>query len=137
MLTKIDNTSDNGADQSKSHNIYVSMARMSPNAESLRRYFRDILQLSNWILDSGVTCNVIPYIYDFMPVSLVEMYKYTKFADENFITTKQTGEAQIKMHEDNDKLFIDKVCNILFALVVRSIIFHYYVNEFGTYLYFS
>ena len=37
---------------------------MSSNAEITRRYFGGISQLTNWILDSGATCNIKPEISD-------------------------------------------------------------------------
>ena len=78
---EMDKMSDNSIDQSECQKIYTSMAPMSSNAESTRRYFGDSSQLSNWIIDSGATCHMTPDISDFI-----------------------------------------------------SIIFHYYVNEFGVYL---
>ena len=42
------------------------MARMSYNAESNRRNYGDILQLTNWILDSGETCHMTSEISDFI-----------------------------------------------------------------------
>ena len=47
-----------------------------------------------------------PEISDFVPGSLVEMEKYIEVADGNLVTAKQTGEVQIKMHDDNGKTFI-------------------------------
>ena len=48
------------------------MARMYYNAEIPRRYFRDSLQLKNWILDPDATCHMILDIFDFILRSLVE-----------------------------------------------------------------
>ena len=66
-----------------------------------RRYFGDSLQLTNWILDSGETCNMIPKISDLILGSLVETDKHIEVSDRNVVTEKQTGEVQIKMC-DND-----------------------------------
>ena len=45
-------------------------------------------------------------ISDFIPVSLVETYKYIEVTYGNFITAKQTGEVQIKFHDINGIPFI-------------------------------
>ena len=65
------------------------MARMYSNAEIPRGDFGDILQLTNWILDSGVTCNMTPEISYFIPISLVETDAYIKVPDRNFITAEK------------------------------------------------
>ena len=65
------------------------MAQMSSNVEIPRRYFGDISQLTNWILDSGVTGHLPPEISDFVPGLLVETDKYIEFAHGHFITAKQ------------------------------------------------
>ena len=49
---------ENKTDQRELQKIYVSLERTSSNAESSRRYFGDISQLINWVLDSGATCNM-------------------------------------------------------------------------------
>ena len=53
---------ENIKDESDSRKIYTYMARMSTNAESPRIYYGDSSQLTNWILDSGVTCHITPDI---------------------------------------------------------------------------
>ena len=70
--------------------------------------FGDSLQLTNWILDSGETCNMTPNISDLMLVSVVEIDKYIKIADRNFFIEKQTGEVQIKMCDNSGKPFVYK-----------------------------
>ena len=87
-LTKIDKTSENITDESESQKIYTSMARMYSNEESHRINYRDSSQLNNWILDSGDTCNMIPDISDFIPVSLLETDKYIEVAYGHFVTAK-------------------------------------------------
>ena len=59
------------------------MAHMSSNAESPRRNYGDSSQLTNWILDLGVTCHITSEISDFIPGSLVKTDKYIKVADGN------------------------------------------------------
>ena len=89
------------------------MARMYYNMESTRRHFGEISHPINWILDSGVTCHLTLEISDFLPVSILEKDKYIEFSDVNFITETQTGVVKIKMSDDNDKLFIATLYNIL------------------------
>ena len=57
------------------------MAHMYSNEESPTRYFGDILQLINWLLDAYATCHMTTYISDFILDSLVETYKYIEVAD--------------------------------------------------------
>ena len=114
-MNKIDKMSKNSTDESKSQKIYASMARMSSNSEIPIRDFGDNSQLTNQILDSGATCHTTPEISDFIPGSLVETDKYTNVADGNFITSKQTGEVEIKIHGDNWKSFIAELYNVIFA----------------------
>ena len=53
-------------------------------------------------------------ISDFVPRSLVEMDICIEVADGNFVTVKQTGEAQINTRNYNVKPFIGVVYNVLF-----------------------
>ena len=98
---------------------------MSSNAEITGIDLGDNLKLINWNLDSGMTCHMTPYISGFIPVSLVETYKYTEFVDGYFFTAKQTREVQIKMRDDNLKPFIDNEHNAVKLLhsARRKIIF--------------
>ena len=73
------------------------------------------MQLTNWILDSAVTCHMTPDISDFTPGSLVETDKYIEVADVHFATVKKTGEAQIKICDNIGKHFIATLYNVLFA----------------------
>ena len=43
------------------------------------------------------------------------MYKYIEAADWYFATSKQTGEVQINIHDDNLKTFIAALYNVLFS----------------------
>ena len=113
--TKIDKAPENSTDKSDSQKIYMSMARMSSNAEIPRRDFGDILQLNNCNLDSGMNCHTTSDILYFILVSLVETDKYIEVADGNLVTAKQTGEDQIKISDNNGKPFIATLYNILFT----------------------
>ena len=64
-------------------------------------------QVTNWILDLGVTCHRTQEISDLMLGSLVETDKYIEVADGHFATAKKAGEVQIKMHDNNGKPLID------------------------------
>ena len=50
------NNGKNNSDQK----IYASMARMSDNDECPGENFGESSQLTNWILDSGATCHMMP-----------------------------------------------------------------------------
>ena len=82
------------------------MSRISLNVEKSRGYFWDTLQLTNFILDSGVTCHMTPDISDFVPGSLVETDKYIEVVDGHFFTAKKKGQVQIKIWENYGKPFI-------------------------------
>ena len=56
-----------------------------------------------------------PYISDFILVSVAETNKYIEAANGDLVKTKQTGEVQIKMLDDNGKPFIAMLYYILFA----------------------
>ena len=56
-----------------------------------------------------------PGISDFIPGLLGETDKYIKVAYEHFVTAKQSGEVQIKMRDDNGKLFIATLYDVLLA----------------------
>ena len=74
-----------------------------------------MLQLTNCILDSGTTYHMTPYVQDFIPGLLAEANKYIEVSDGNLVTAKQTGEAQIKMCENNGKPFIAMLYNLIFV----------------------
>ena len=110
---KKDKILDNSTDQSELHKIYASMAYMSSNAEIPRRICEDSSQLTNWILDSGVTCPMTPEILDFIPGSKVKTDKYIEVTDGNFVILKQTVEVQIKVCADNGKSLIATLYHVL------------------------
>ena len=92
------------------------MAHISSNAESPVRDYGYISQLTNCILDSGETCHMTPDISNFIPGLLAEADKYIQVSDGDFVIAKQTGEYQIKINDNNRKIFIATLYNILFAL---------------------
>ena len=91
------------------------MAHMSDNKKSSNIYFGDILQLTNWILDSGATCHMTPHISDFIPGSLEYTDKYTEFARGHHVMAKQKGQVTLKMCNDNGDTFIATLHNVLLA----------------------
>ena len=66
---------DNGKNNND-QKIYASMTRMSGNDKCPGEHFVDSLKLTNWILDSGATCHMTPYVSDFIPGSLEDTDKY-------------------------------------------------------------
>ena len=81
------------------------------------------MQLTNYILDSGTTFHMTSEISDFMPGSLVETDKYVNVEYTYFGTSKQTGEVQIKMGDNNRKPFIATRYNVLFAIYLYNRLF--------------
>ena len=67
------------------------MARMSDNYKCPSRNFGDILQLTNWILDSVSTRHMIQEVSDFIPVLLDDTDKHIEVADRHHVMAKQKG----------------------------------------------
>ena len=122
---------DNDYDQ----NIYAYMALMSGNDESTSREFGDSLQLTNWILDSGATCHMIPKVSDHL---LEDRDKYIEVADGHHVHGKAKSTCSNKMCDNNGDTFIAPLrnvllvpylCNRLFSIIalmnsVRTCLFH-------------
>ena len=60
---------DNGEDNDD-HKIYASMAQMYSDDKRKSKDYGNSSQLTNFILDSGDTCHMMPGITDFIPGSL-------------------------------------------------------------------
>ena len=91
------------------------MARMSNDDVSKSKYYGDISQLTNWILDSGATCHMTPEVSDFIPGSLEDTDKFIEVADGHHVTAKQKGSVRIQMFDDNGETFIAALYNVLLA----------------------
>ena len=79
---------------------------MSGNGECPSRSFGDSSQLTHWILDSGATCHITPYVSDFIPGSSEDTDENIEVADRNHIIEKQKGQVRIKMCDNNGDPFI-------------------------------
>ena len=66
----------------------ISMAGMSDNDKSPSTDFGDSLQLTNWVLDSGATCHMIPHVSDFIPGLLGDTDKNVEVVNGNHVTAK-------------------------------------------------
>ena len=117
------------------------MERISTNAESPKRDFGDRLQLTNWVLYSGATFHMTLDISYCVTVSLVETDKHIEVAYGHFITVKQTGEAQIKMSDNNRQpltatlynvLLTPDLCNQLFSNILLMNSGHAYYFHQGS-----
>ena len=95
--------------------IYAYMAGMSNNDECPSGYFGDSSQLTNWILDSGVTCHMKPEVSHFIPGSLEDTDKHIEVAGIHQVTAKQKGQVRIKMCDGHGYSFITTLHNVLFA----------------------
>ena len=58
----MDKLSENSIDEIEPQKVYTSMAPMSTKKENHKRYYGEGLQLTNWILYSGVICHMTPEI---------------------------------------------------------------------------
>ena len=88
---------------------------MSDNYKIPVRYFGDAFKLTNCILDSGSICHMTPQVLDFIPGSLEDKDKYIEVAGGHHITTKQKGQVQIKICDNNGDTFIVSFHNVLLA----------------------
>ena len=61
---------------------------MSGNEKNSSRDFGDSSQLTNWIIDSGVTCHITPQVSYFIPSSLEDTDKDIEVTDGHYDTTK-------------------------------------------------
>ena len=82
------------------------MAQMSIDDVRENKYYGDILQLTNWILDSGATCHMTPEVADFNSVSLEDTDKFIEVADRHYVTVKQKGSVRIQMFDENRNTFV-------------------------------
>ena len=88
---------------------------MSSDDERKSVKYGDSSQLTNWILDSVETCHMTPEISYFIPGSLEDTNKYIEVADGHHVTKKQKGQVQIQMCNNNGKIFIATLYNVLLA----------------------
>ena len=86
---------------------------MSVNDKYPSANFGDSSQLTNWILDSGETCHMTSEVSGCTTSSLEDMDKYIDVTDRYHVTTKQKGQVQIKMRNNNEDPFIATLHNIL------------------------
>ena len=77
--------------------LYASMAQMTNYDKRENKDYGDSSQLTNWILDSGATCHMMPEVTDFIPGSLEDTDKFIEVADGNHVTAKQKGSVRIQM----------------------------------------
>ena len=89
------------------------MAHMSDNAKCSSRDFSDILQLTNWILDSGARFRMVPQVSDYISGSLEDRDKHIEVADGHHVTEIQKGQVRIKMCDNNRDTLIVTLYNLL------------------------
>ena len=75
LMKKVNRACNNGKDNDD-YNIYAYVARMSSDDEPKSVKYGDSSQLTNWILDSGATCHMMPEVLDFIPGTLEDTDKY-------------------------------------------------------------
>ena len=116
--------------------IYVSMARISTNAEITGRYFWDILQLTDWTLDLD---QLIIYHRSYCISYWVHFLRQTNTLNlrMGIFTVKWKGEVCKKMCDDKGKLFTAALYNILIAPGSCNCIFSIIVLMNSGYVYLS
>ena len=88
MNEKVNSACDNGKNNSD-QKIYESMGRMYGNDEFPSGNFGDSSQLTDWILDSGATCHMIPEISDFITGLFEDTDKNIEFAYGHHVTANK------------------------------------------------
>ena len=91
------------------------MACMYVNDKCPSGNFGDSSQLTNWILDSGSTCHMIPELSDFIPGMLEDTNKHIEVADGHHVTAKKKGQVRIKMCNNHGDPFIATLHNVLLS----------------------
>ena len=71
--------------------VYASMARIPNDDVTENKDYGDSSQLTNWILDSGATCHIMPEVTDFISGSLEDTDKFIEAANGHHVTAKQKG----------------------------------------------
>ena len=77
---KVNRACKNGEDNID-HKIYTSMSRMFSDDEHKSGKYGYSSQLTNWILDSGATFHLTPYVTYFIPGSLEDTDEFIEVAD--------------------------------------------------------
>ena len=67
------------------------MECMSGNDECPSGSYGVILQLTNWILDSGATCHMTPVVLDFILGLLEDIAKHVEDTNINHVTAERKG----------------------------------------------
>ena len=109
------NSAKDNSDNDDDLKVYAHMARMSKDDVRENKDYGDSSQLTNWILDSGATCHMMPEVTDFIPGSLEDTDKFIEVADRHHVTAKQKGSVRIQMFDDNGETFIAMLYNVLLA----------------------
>ena len=93
----------------------LGLEQVSSNDERPSGTFGDSSQLTYWILDSGATCHITTEVSGVIPDLLEDTDKHIEVADGHHVTSKQKGQVQIKMSNDNGDPFIAMLHNLLLA----------------------
>ena len=100
------------------------MARMSVSDGCPSGNFGDSSKLTNWILDSGLTCHMTPEVSYYTPGTLEDMDKHIEVADGHHVTEKQKGQARIKMCNYNGDTFLATLHHVILALYLCDGLFY-------------
>ena len=95
--------------------MYASMEQMSGNNESFSIDFGDSSQLTNWILDSGATCQMTLQVSDFIPGLLGDTDKYIEVAYGHHVAAKKKGQVKMKVCDNKRDPFIATLHSVLLA----------------------
>ena len=91
------------------------MAQMSSYDKRESKDYGDSSQLTNWILDSGATCHMMPEVTEFIPGSLEDTYIFIEVADGHHVMGKQKSSVRIQICDGNRKKFVATLYNVLLA----------------------
>ena len=128
--------SSKSADISSSQKIYASMARLRhshakvqpktesvPHANMACSSTSFVGDLYNWVLNSGATCHMTPFLDDFIPGTMETVDKFVEVADGHYVPGKQQGKVRIRMHDDVGRPFQIVLEEVLYILALAERLF--------------
>ena len=98
--------------------IHVNMAKQGKAGRKLQNvptsppFWND---LSNWIMDSGWTCHILPFRSDFIPTSFVYNKRTVQVADGSAMPAKLSGTIIVTVFTESYKPVSITQCNVLFV----------------------
>ena len=75
----------------------------------------EINDLYNWVMDSGCTCHMTPYMDDFVAGSMITTSRIIEVADGNIVPAKLQGLARMKILNDDRETISLRIEGVLYV----------------------